>query len=143
MAADYRKIKVTWSALFALLLLSGWLTPAVALALPAPVECGMECCLTSGHCCCLDRYNEHLKEHPESEPNPQLIRFRESCPPGCATSPSTFSLHFKASAQPPVPGDEPEPDCPAHRQNDYAPDDPLFGQLTPRAPPLSLIDFIA
>lgn len=35
-----------------LLFLSGWLMAPVKLALPEPVTCGMECCLTQGYCSC-------------------------------------------------------------------------------------------
>lgn len=145
MAAGAGKIKIGGRAIFALLLLlAGWLAPALTLAGPVPVECGMSCCLTSGHCCCLDRLREHERENPDADDPPQLARARENCPPGCATAPQSAHTLFAARTQPAIPGEETDlsrPELPGHA--DHVREELLLRNTAPRAPPFSFINCTA
>jgi hypothetical protein len=78
-------------ALFLLLLLvSGWGTVPVALAVPDPVTCGMICCEDAGVCYCT--HPQH--EAPSSET--QLSRISRECAERCA-SVAAVSIKFSAA----------------------------------------------
>lgn len=64
------------------------LLPTVKLLLPEPVTCGMACCLSSGDCCCLSRWEEadgHGHKETTIASQPEVLK---GCPPNCATAPS-------------------------------------------------------
>lgn len=87
-----RQSGTAWRATFVLLvLLLGALAPAARLLLPAPVTCGMACCLESGECCCLARFEgAHADEHDVATVLKQA-ELTKGCAPNCATSPVTSS----------------------------------------------------
>lgn len=78
---------INWRAAGVLfIVLLWWMTPAIALALPERIECGTECCLTAGHCCCLTRFDQSDEDH-ESHPETGIARVElgQTCPANCAT----------------------------------------------------------
>src|SRR5438876_2149581 len=96
-----------WAVGALLIFFSGWLAVPVAFALPEPVECGMQCCIMSGHCCCFAsrqaaRHEGHAHGQ-QSEQEPIFDRVSQSCQPGCATLPSSsVDLSLNKSCREPV-----------------------------------------
>lgn len=122
----------------AMLALALWSAlPALTLALPERVECGMACCLDAGHCCCATRLQAAEEAQPSS---PEFVVERmepaSSCPANCATL-SSAPQWVAGVLQRTVPRFTPEPD--AARQLAPAPAglhaSPAAEPSSPRAPP--------
>ena len=77
-----------------LLFFGGWLTVPLALVLPEPVTCGMECCEESGECCCFLMRQALRPEGDETDNEPQLVALGKSCELNCATPPTSNNLSF-------------------------------------------------
>jgi hypothetical protein len=69
-----------------LLLVLCQVAPAIALIMPPPITCGMECCIESGVECCLAKHHGHGDE-PDV-----FVRavIGSHCPSQCATLPAGF-----------------------------------------------------
>lgn len=120
-----------------LMMLLWWMTPVIAWVMPERIECGMECCLNDGHCCCVTEFEQSGENH-ESHQNATItgVEITQGCPSNCATisvapqlvqhlihRPMVFG---KAAAEAPLPF---ETSISRHFQSSAA--DPS----SPRAPP--------
>jgi len=78
---------INWRAASLLLVMAlWWMTPAITLALPERVECGMECCVSIGYCCCATRFEQSGDDHePHRETVVTRVEITQSCPSNCAT----------------------------------------------------------
>lgn len=108
-------------------------TPAIALMLPPPITCGMECCIESGVECCLAK--EHGSTGTESDVSLTAV-IGSPCPSQCATVPAGFKPGVirrspktstrMLSLEPPA----------VHPQQSVLVRDPLVcGPSAPRSPP--------
>lgn len=110
--------RINWRAAKAvgllLMILLWWMTPVIASVLPERIECGMECCLNDGHCCCVTRF-EPSDENHNSHRNASFTEaeITRSCPSNCAApsiGPQMIRhlihrplIFGKAAADPPLP----------------------------------------
>ena len=111
------------------------LTPAIKLALPEQVSCGMECCLEDGFCCCLLGFDG---QHPDDTPMLAQAKLSRACSPHCATAPSASpTLTPKAERQSQLDFLTPVLLNRPHEQQRQAIVNLAFSNSGPRAPPIS------
>jgi hypothetical protein len=129
---------VDWRAMSALLMLLLWvMTPAIALALPERVECGMECCLSEGECCCASRFDlPDDDQHSHEQATISKVELSRGCPSQCASissSPQVASHLGHGSAT--TNAIMPEAPLPYAARGTHHQNSPTSDPSSPRAPP--------
>ena len=111
--------------------------PTIALALPEPVECGMECCLSIGECCCVVRPEPESDAERRDEPPAFTRSLREEhCSSKCAALSGAPHLDTQGLHRPPSIGwvDEEAP-LPIEISLSRSLSSPTSDPSSPRAPP--------
>jgi hypothetical protein len=141
-AIDWRAINGRAARAFGLLLmmLLWWMTPVITLALPERVECGMECCVSIGHCCCATRFQRPDADGGNHESHQEAsitrVKFTQSCPPNCATLSSAPQIVSTFIHHPPATGlSEAEASPPFETDFSHDHNSPAADPSSPRAPP--------
>ena len=100
--AAFRQLRLNLPALMLLLVFSaGWVSGPLAAVVRPPVECGMDCCVESGECCCFME-RQMLREMTEQDADsvPLIGAQQRHCQSNCAVQPSGSS---QLSIQQPLP----------------------------------------
>lgn len=125
-------MKIFRASVFLLLVLCQ-VAPVIALMLPPPITCGMECCIESGVECCLTK--EHGNAATEHDVSVRAV-IGSPCPSQCAMLPAGFKpgvIRRNPKTSTRMLSNEP---LVVHRQQALLVRDPLVcGPSAPRSPP--------